>query len=168
MFCLHFWVIRMSSRGTFVLRRLGSVAFKLFAAIDLYSVNCGRMAAKRSAERTAEFENIGRNVVSRKAVRLKLDQLYLWLWPWNVTTSWVPVSLFHVWSHFLPVYSATINLEIDIIMAWLKTKFALWLEWAWLWCFNALGNWVLLLSCDNFLIGTANFLASEVTILHAT
>ena len=53
----------MSSRGTFVLRRLGSVAFKLFAAIDLYLVNCGRMAAKRSAERTAEFENIGRNVV---------------------------------------------------------------------------------------------------------
>ena len=30
-----FSVIRMGSRGTFVLRRLGSVAFKLFAAIDL-------------------------------------------------------------------------------------------------------------------------------------
>jgi len=57
----------MSSRGTFVLRRLGSVAFKLFAAIDLYSVNYGRMAAKRSAERTAEFENIGRNVVVSKS-----------------------------------------------------------------------------------------------------
>ena len=42
---------------------LGSVAFKLFAAIDLYSVNCGRMAAKRSAKRTAEFKSIGRNVV---------------------------------------------------------------------------------------------------------
>jgi len=30
----------MGSRGTFVLQRLGSVAFKLFAAIDFYSVNC--------------------------------------------------------------------------------------------------------------------------------
>ena len=49
----------MGSRGTFVLRRLGSVAFKLFAAIGLYSVNCGRVAANRSAGRAAEFENIG-------------------------------------------------------------------------------------------------------------
>jgi len=42
----------MGSRGTFMLQRLGSVAFKLFAAIDLYSV---------------EFENIGRNVVVSKS-----------------------------------------------------------------------------------------------------
>jgi len=53
----------MSFRGSFVFRRLGSVVFKLFAAIDLYSVNCGRIAAKRSAGCTAKFMNIGRNVV---------------------------------------------------------------------------------------------------------
>ena len=53
----------MGSRGTFVLWRLGSVAFKLFAAIDHYSVNCGHVAANRSAGRAADFENIGRNVV---------------------------------------------------------------------------------------------------------
>jgi len=48
----------MGSRGPFVLQRLGSVAFKLhvFAAINLYSVNCGRVAANWSAGRTAEFE----------------------------------------------------------------------------------------------------------------
>ena len=42
----------MGSRGTFMLQRLGSVALKLFAAIDLYSV---------------KFENIGRNVVVSKS-----------------------------------------------------------------------------------------------------
>ena len=30
-----FWVIRMGSRGTFILWRLGSIAFKLFEGIDL-------------------------------------------------------------------------------------------------------------------------------------
>ena len=34
-FSPSFSVIRIGSRGTFVLGRLGSVAFKLFAAIDL-------------------------------------------------------------------------------------------------------------------------------------
>ena len=53
----------MGSRGTFVLRRLGSVAFKLFAAIDLYSVNLSCTAANQSAGCAAEFENIDRNVV---------------------------------------------------------------------------------------------------------
>ena len=53
----------MGSRGAFVLRRLGSDAFKLFAAIDLYSVNCDCVAANQPAGRTAKFENIGRNVV---------------------------------------------------------------------------------------------------------
>ena len=53
----------MGSCGTFVLLRLGSITFKLFAAIDLYSVNCGHMALYRSAGCTAEFKNIGRNVV---------------------------------------------------------------------------------------------------------
>jgi len=54
----------MGSRRTFVLQRLGSVAFKLlFAAIDLYSVNCGHVAANWSAGCAAEFKNIGRNVV---------------------------------------------------------------------------------------------------------
>jgi len=62
---LHFWVIRIGSCSTFVLWKLGSIAFKLFAAIDLYSVNCGHVAANRSARHVyaAEFENIGRNVV---------------------------------------------------------------------------------------------------------
>ena len=53
----------MGSHGTFVLQRLGSVAFKLSAAIDLYSVNCGRVAVNRSAGHAVEFENIGRNVI---------------------------------------------------------------------------------------------------------
>jgi len=53
----------MGSRGTFVLQRIQSVAFKLFAAIDLHSVNCGRVAANWSAGHATEFENIGRNVV---------------------------------------------------------------------------------------------------------
>ena len=53
----------MGSCGTFVLWRLGSVTFKLFAAINLYSVSSGHMALYWSAGRTAEFENIGRNVV---------------------------------------------------------------------------------------------------------
>ena len=53
----------MGTRGTFMLCRLGSIAFKLFAAIDLYSVNCGHMAANWSAGHAAEFKNIGRNVV---------------------------------------------------------------------------------------------------------
>ena len=41
----------------------GLVAFKLFAAIDLYSINYRQMAANRSAGHAAKFENIGRNVV---------------------------------------------------------------------------------------------------------
>jgi len=44
--------------GSYIFQRLGSVTFKLFAAIDLYSVNCGRVAANRSAGCPAEFENI--------------------------------------------------------------------------------------------------------------
>ena len=56
----------MGSHSTFVLWRLGSVAFKL-SAIDHYSVNCGHVAANQSARCAAEFENIGRNV----AVALK-------------------------------------------------------------------------------------------------
>ena len=36
---------------------------KLFAAIDLHSDDCGQVAANQSARYTAEFENIGRNVV---------------------------------------------------------------------------------------------------------
>jgi len=43
--------------------------FKLFAAIDLYSVNFGHMAANRSAGCAAEFENIGRNVVVNVVLR---------------------------------------------------------------------------------------------------
>ena len=62
-FYLHFWVIRMGSRGTFVLLRLESIAFKLFAAIDLHSFDCGHVALYHSAGRAAQFENIGRNVV---------------------------------------------------------------------------------------------------------
>ena len=57
----------MGSRGTFMLQRLGSVAFKLFAAIDLYSVNCGCVAVNRSAGHAVEFKNIGRNVVVSKS-----------------------------------------------------------------------------------------------------
>ena len=53
----------MGSRGTFVLQRLGSDNFKLFAVINLYSVNCGRVAVNRSAGHAIEFKNIGRNVV---------------------------------------------------------------------------------------------------------
>ena len=53
----------LGPHGTFVLWRLGSIAFKLFAAIDLYSVNCGHVALYQSARRITEFENIGRNVV---------------------------------------------------------------------------------------------------------
>ena len=34
----------MGSRSTFVLWRLGSLAFKQFVAIDLYSVNCAHVA----------------------------------------------------------------------------------------------------------------------------
>jgi len=76
----------MGSHGTFVLRRLGSVAFKLFAAIDLYSVNSGRVAANWSAGCATEFENIGRNVVIvLKVVRLKPDQSHWWLWPCTMT-----------------------------------------------------------------------------------
>ena len=76
----------MGSHGTFVLRRLGSVAFKLFAAIDLYSVNSGRVAANRSAGCAAEFKNIGRNVaIVSKVVRLKLDQSHWWLRPCTMT-----------------------------------------------------------------------------------
>ena len=41
----------------------GSIAFKVFAAINLYSVNCGHMALYQSAWCTAEFEDISRNVV---------------------------------------------------------------------------------------------------------
>jgi len=59
-FHLHFSVIRMGSHDTFALWRLGSVAFKLSISS---SVNCGHVAANRSAGRTAEFVNIGRNVV---------------------------------------------------------------------------------------------------------
>ena len=36
----------MGSRGTFVLQRLVSVAFKLFASIDFYSVNCQLVVSK--------------------------------------------------------------------------------------------------------------------------
>ena len=46
-----------------MLRRLGSVAFKLFATIDLYSVKSDHVAANWSAGHAAEFNNIGRNVV---------------------------------------------------------------------------------------------------------
>ena len=53
----------MGCHGTFVLGRLGSVAFKLFAAIDLFSVNCGHVAANWSARHATEFKNVGRNVV---------------------------------------------------------------------------------------------------------
>ena len=59
-FRLHFWVIRVGSHGTFV---IGSLAFKLFAAVDLYSVNCGQVALYRSAGRVVEFVNVGRNLV---------------------------------------------------------------------------------------------------------
>ena len=59
-FRLHFWVIRVGSHGTFV---IGSLAFKLFAAIDLYSVNCGHVALYQSAGRVVKFVNIGRNLV---------------------------------------------------------------------------------------------------------
>ena len=63
MFRLHIWVVRMGSHGTFVLSRLKSAAFKLFAAINLYSVNYGHMALYRSARRSAKFKNTGRNMV---------------------------------------------------------------------------------------------------------
>ena len=62
-FRLHFWVIRMGSCSTFVLWRLKSIAFKLFAAIDLHSVNCGHVALYRSARVRRSIREIGRNVV---------------------------------------------------------------------------------------------------------
>ena len=74
----------MGSCGTFVLQRLGSVAFKLFAAIDLelYSVNCGRDAANRSAGHAVEFENTGRNVVVvSKSGLVETGPTVLWLRP---------------------------------------------------------------------------------------
>ena len=63
----------MGSHGTFMFWRLGSVAFKLFAAIDLYSVNCGHVAAKRSAGHAAKL------------------LAEMWLLPWNVI--WLPTIL---------------------------------------------------------------------------
>jgi len=85
-FHLHFWVIRMGSCDTFMLWRLGSIAFKLFEAIDLYSVNCGHVTANWSAGCTADLVwNILAEMwlLPWKVVGLKPDQPNQWLWPWN-------------------------------------------------------------------------------------
>ena len=56
--------------------------FQLFAAIDLYSVNCGHVTLYRSAGRAADY--IGRKMVfALKMVRLKPFQPYRWLRPWG-------------------------------------------------------------------------------------
>ena len=47
---LHFLVIRMGSRDTFMLWRLGSITFKIFEAMISSSVNCDHVAANHSAE----------------------------------------------------------------------------------------------------------------------
>ena len=54
----------MGSRGTFMLWRLGSVAFNYLKALISSAVNCGHVAANRSAGRVAEF-------------------IDMWLFPWK-------------------------------------------------------------------------------------
>jgi len=75
------WLLR-------ALRIIRSLAFKLFAAIDLYSVNCVHVALYWSAVRAAEFVNyIGRNVVvALKSGMVELYQPYRWLRPCPVAT----------------------------------------------------------------------------------
>ena len=76
----------MGSHDTFMLWRLGSVAFKLFEASISNSVNCGHMAANQSAGHAADFLNIGRNVavaskcgwVETQPTRLVTTALLLW------------------------------------------------------------------------------------------
>ena len=75
-FRLHFWVIRIGSCSTFVLWRLKSIAFKLFVAIDLHSVDCGHVALYRSAGCAAQFGKLAEMwLLPQKVVQLKPDQL---------------------------------------------------------------------------------------------
>jgi len=74
----------VGSHGTFV---IGSLAFKLFAAIDLYSVNCGQVALYRSAGRVVEFvheywQKFGCCFEKRSGWN-RSYQPYRWLRPWN-------------------------------------------------------------------------------------
>ena len=110
-FHLHYSVIRMGSHDTFALSILhvGSVAFKLLISS---SVNCGCVAANWSAGRATEFVNIGRNVVvASEVVRLKLGQLYRWLWPWNVCCVWDfrKFAVLRFWESFILAYVACLH-----------------------------------------------------------
>ena len=53
----------MGSRGTFVLQRLGALLSNYLKPSTFSSVNCGHVAASRSAGHATEFVNIGRTVV---------------------------------------------------------------------------------------------------------
>ena len=152
-------------------RRRGSIVVKLFAAIDLYSVNWGRMVAKRSAKCTAEIKSIGRNVVVvSKSGPVETGPTVLLHCGCYCTIAVRAITMPAWWSHFLPVYSATIDLEPPMDGNWhnygMAEKLNLPSDW------NGLDN--VMVQCTmqlgftvvmwQLLIGTANFLTSEVTI----